>query len=175
MSNQLTYQQKNKYLLFGGLASLILVYLLAVKNTLTLYQENQKLEAFVSINKNSQQKVEDLKLRSEQINAQVKKYFVDSITHDENLIKAVSELCQSENVLLKEMPIIEKNKQGNYYIYTNRVMLEGGYHNLLKVLHQLENKQNVGRIASVQYKTYTDHKKKKEVLMLLLYIQTIIN
>lgn len=175
MNKQLTYQQKNKYLLFGGLASLILIYLLAVKNTLSLYQENKKLETFVGAHKSNELKVQDIKQRTELINAQVKKYFVDSVTHDENLMKAVSDLCHNEGVLLKEMPIIEKNKQGNYYIYTNRVVLEGTYHKLLKVLHQLENKQNVGRIASVQYKTYTDHKKKKEVLMLLLYIQTIIN
>ena len=162
-------------MLFAGLAALILVYMLAIRNTLALYEENQKLESFVHVHKSSAQKYADVKLRSEEINSKVKKYFADSATHDENLIKVVSELCHSEGVLLKEMPLIEKNKQGNYYIYTNRLVLEGGYHGLLKVLHQLENKQNVGRIASAQYKTYTDHKKKKEVLTLLLYIQTIID
>lgn len=175
LNKSLTYKQKNKYLLFAALASLILVYMLALRNTLVLYQENSKLEVFVNSHKSSEQKYADLKLRSEQINSQVKKYFADSATHDENLIKVVSELCHSEGVLLKEMPLIEKTKQGNYAIYTNRLVLEGGYHSLLKVLHQLENRQSVGRIASVQYKTYTDHKKKKEVLTLLLHIQTIID
>lgn len=175
MINNLTYRQKNKYLVYGFGAALLIVYLLAISKTITLWKENSLLQNNLVTQHAAKKKYSDIKNRSEEINAQITKYFTDSISHDELLLKTISELCHQEKVLLKDMPLIEKSKEGNYYIFTNRVTLEGNYKGLLQVLYQLETKHNIGRIASANFKTYTDHKKKKEILMLVMYVQCIIS
>jgi hypothetical protein len=171
----LTYRQKNKYFVYGFLLAVIVVYLLAIRNTVSLWNENSKLSHSILAQQSSQQKFDQIKNRSVELDGQINKYFTDSTSHDELLLKSVSELCQQEKVLLKDMPIIEKSKEGNYHIFTNKITIEGNYHGLLKVLHQLETQRNIGRIASADFKTYVDHKKKKEILMLIIYIQTIIS
>ena len=154
---------------------LVIVYMLAINKTVSLWKDNTQIENKLLTERVTSNKFVDIKSRSEEINSVVNQYFTDSISHDEYLLKTISEICAHEKVLLKEMPIIENSVEGNYKILTNRIVLEGAFHNLLRVVHTLENKEKIGRLTSINYKMYREHKQKRDILSLIIYVQCFIN
>lgn len=169
----LTYKQKNKYLLVASILFLLFAYNFVIRKTIDLYFVNQSLHTKITEGLNAPERKKNLEGRLEQFNNSLNRYLTDSTRKRENILSLVSEFCHKNQLILKEFPepIIHYDK--DFEIETNIVMVEGGYINLLKLVYELEQNQSIARPTSVNFEKKFDHKRKKDVLTLTMYLQNI--
>ncbi|ABG60433.1 hypothetical protein [Cytophaga hutchinsonii] len=153
--------------------TLIAVYQFGISKTINLYNENQELEQ--RLNKALTADEEILKLNSEvrYLKKQLSEYTIDSVKNKEFIFHALAEFCKSTHVQLREFPVESVANKENYIIETNKIVAEGQYGDLLKLLHFIEFKGKIGRVSSVSFYTLRDHKKQKDILLMNIYIQTL--
>lgn len=153
--------------------TLIAVYQFGISKTINLYNENQELEQ--RLNKALTADEEILKLNNEvrYLKKQLSEYTIDSVKNKEFIFHALAEFCKSTHVQLREFPVESVANKENYIIETNKIVAEGQYGDLLKLLHFIEFKGKIGRVSSVSFYTLRDHKKQKDILLMNIYIQTL--
>jgi hypothetical protein len=169
----LTYQQKNKYLLLGSLVFLVVVYLAAIQNTINLYQKNSSREQALLKAEDAPQKIENYRQRLDELNNRLSYYVVDSIKGEEHILEVVSNFCHKNHILLNRLPAVTTDDHGDVLVATTGVVAEGNYKDLLNLLYELEQKQKIARVTSAVFKSQFDHKRKKKVLTLTVYLQNI--
>ena len=155
------------------IAVLIAVYQFGISKTVSLYFENQALEE--NLNKALTADEEILKLNKEvgYLKNQLSEYTVDSIKNKEFIFHALAEFCKNTHVQLREFPVESVSNKNDYIIETNKIVAEGQYEDLLKLLHYIEYKGKIGRVSSVSFYSVRDHKKQKDILLMNIYIQTL--
>lgn len=164
----------SKYLIYIIVAVVLLaVYQFGISKTIDLYIENQELEQ--RLNKALTADAEIVKLNSEvhYLKNQLQEYTVDSLKNKEFIFQALAEFCKNTHVQLREFPVESVSNKENYIIETNKIVAEGQYGDLLKLLHFIEYKGKIGRVSSVSFYTLRDHKKQKDILLMNIYIQTL--
>jgi len=171
--SKLTYQQKNKVLVIGYAVFLFIVYQLAISKTWDLYSQNSLLEEKLVTAKESYKSKGELEKKEAMLEGHISSFFVDSLNHQEYLLETISTYCHQQHILIKEMPARTEYLEGDFEVGTHRVVLEGGFIPLLKIVYMLEQESKMGRVSSVLFSLKFDTKRKKEVLSLTLYIQNI--
>lgn len=171
--SSLTYSQKNKYLLYASIIFLLVVYRLALSITLDLYLENSYLEDKVSSYHATLSKQEELVHRRAVLEDRIKAYFVDSLAHQDILIETVSEFAHQNHVLINEFPAMTSFIEGDFEVGTYKMVLEGSYKNLLKLVYLLEQENKIGKVSSSKFQFKFDTKRKRNILTLTLYVQNI--
>lgn len=169
----LTYRQKNKYLLFASVFFLIFAYNFVIDKTVALYQANDALHKKINAGMNAPERKKILEAKLDGFNHTLNKYFTDSLKNREYILGIVSEFCNKNNLTLKEFPEPVLFQEKDFEIETNIVIAEGGYLNLLKLVYELEQNKSVARPASVNFEKKFDYKRKRDVLTLTMYLQNI--
>ncbi len=167
----MNYKKKTTYLLVISLLILIVVYFISIKKTIDLYIENKEISQYLSseitIEKQLSLKNEEALLKSSILN-----YSIDSINGGDLLLDISGSLCKKNNTILRDVPIFEDSEQNGYQIRTNKVVVEGGFINLLQLLNDYE-KSKIGRVSSASFQSYFDRLKNKNILTLTIYIQNV--
>ena len=171
--SKLTYQQKNKVLVIGYAVFLFIVYQLAISKSWDLYSQNSLLEEKLTTAKESYKSKEELEKKEAMLEGHIASFFVDSLSHQEYLLETISTYSRQHNILIKEIPARTEYLEGDFEVGTHRIVLEGDFISLLKMVYLLEQKSKMGRVSSVLFSLKFDTKRKKEVLSLTLYIQNI--
>jgi len=171
--SKLTYQQKNKILGIGYLVFLVVVYQLAISKSWELYDQNAVLETKLANDKASYANREELEQKQAMLDHRISSFFIDSLNNEKILLETISTYCRQHHVLLNELPAIVEYREGNFEIGTYKIVLEGNYIPLVKMIYLLEQKSKIGRVSSVKFDLKYDYKRKKEVLSMTLYIQNI--
>ena len=171
--NKLTYQQKNKVLAIGYVVFLFVVYQLAISKSIELFSQNSSLKEKLITAKESYKSKEELEKRKEKLDYHISSFFVDSLSHQEFLLETISTYCHQHHVLIKEIPAKTEYREDNFEVGTHKIVLEGDFIPLLKMVYLLEQKNKAGRLSSAFFSLKYDNKRKKEVLSLTLYIQNI--
>jgi hypothetical protein len=152
---------------------LLFVYNFIISKTVDIYSTNRTLQNKVSSALNAPERKKILETKLEKFNNSLNKYFTDSLKNREYILSIVSEFCDKNNVLLKEFPEPVISQEKDFEIETNVVIAEGGFLNLLKLVYELEQNNNVARPASVNFEKKFDYKRKKDILILTMYLQNI--
>jgi hypothetical protein len=171
--NNLSYRTKSKYLLVGGLIFLLLAYMLAFSKTVNLYIENSNLKKKLIIAEEAPEKRRLMEVKSNVLKEKLSSYFADSLRDKDHLLEVVSYFCQKNNLLLKKFPNEEFYEEKEFIVGTTEMKIEGNFINLLKLLYLLEQKEAVGRVSSSSFDMVFDNKRKKNVLVLTIYLQTL--
>lgn len=171
--SKLSYQQKNKVLAIGGVVFLFIVYQLAISKSFELYSQNSLLEEKLTAAKMSYKSKEELDTKEAKLDGHLSSFFVDSLSHQEYLLETISTYCHQHKILIKEIPARTEYREDNFEVGTHRIVLEGSFISLLKMVYLLEQKSKMGRVSSVSFSLKYDTKRKREVLSLILYIQNI--
>jgi hypothetical protein len=153
--------------------ALVAIYQFGISKTIELYFDNKVLEN--QLQKALTADAEIIKLNNEvvRLKKQLSEYTVDSLKNKEFIFHALAEFCKSTHVQLREFPVESVSNKGDYIIETNKIVAEGQYGDLLKLLHYIEFKQKIGRISSVTFQTQHDHKNQKDILLMNVHIQTL--
>ena len=172
MLKSLTYQQKLKWLGIVAILSFVIVYTLAVKKTFeekSTCEEKQKTLEFSKDldNKLAQIKMELVKL--ERVTGQKPDSSKKVIAL---LLESISEYCNKNGCILKEIPRPIYSKDPNFDIETNVITVEGDYAQLLNLLYLLEQKEKSGgRLSSLYFSTKKNNNTKRINLELTMYFQ----
>ncbi len=152
---------------------LIAVYQFGISKTIDLYVENQELEQRLGKALTADEEILKLNREVGFLKKQLLQYTVDSVKNKEFIFHALAEFCKNTHVQLREFPVESVSNKESYIIETNKIVAEGQYADLLKLLHFIEFKGKIGRVSSVSFYTLRDHKKQKDILLMNIYIQTL--
>lgn len=172
MTRKIPYRFQLNFLLIGSLVFAIAVYQLNIRSTVSLYLECKNLElkkkeAQTAPIKMKQMKTRLLKLESLIQNGKEK------ISPRDQLLEIVTAYAQKNQLVLKEIPKINQIKEKELEVELDRFEIQGNFVSLLKLIHQLEQKEKVGKIASVEFNLKNNNVTKQANLTSLIYIQNI--
>ncbi len=170
---QLTYRQKNIGLLAGTICLLLLSYLLSFSKTIEVWESNKALEQKLMRARNAPELIDTYKQKLITYNRDIGVFSQDSLLNQEFALSVVSSICEKHKLVLKSFPTAEVNALDGLELYTTRVEIEGDFKGLLQLVYELEQVHNAGRIASVNFQVKKDRERRKEILVLALYLQNI--
>ncbi len=172
MLNRLTYKQKNLLLIAGALIFGFLVYKKALKNTFGLMADCEKLEAQLALADVAPQEVAALRTELQQLNTIVGPEGSTTQAH-QLLLEQVSEYCKSNNMHVASFPEPSAFEAEEFTIVTGTAEIEGGLHDLVKLVHELEQRPKGFKVASVRFYTQTNVQSKKTKLYARIYFQNV--
>jgi hypothetical protein len=173
MFKDLTYRQKNKYLLIGFGVFLLLSYMLAIKDTLSAFFDYKALQK-----KEVQMNQAPQELRSLQVKLKGMNYLIENKqkTHGgvhASLLNAISAYCDEYEILLREYPGSRENIQNDLVVETNIFEVQGPFIKLINLVYLLEQKQHIGKVASVKFQSKRDLQTRDNILTVTVYIQNV--
>jgi len=173
MFKNLTYKQKNKYLLIGFVLFLFLSYFMAISDTLAEWSAYGKLEKQASRLDETPQQLRGLQMKLKGLN-----YLIENKqrSHDgvhASLLNVITTYCDENSILLREYPGSRENIQNDLVIETNIFEVQGSYLKLLNLVYLLEQKQRIGKVASVKFQSKKDMQSKQQILTVTMYVQNV--
>lgn len=173
MFKNLTYLKKVKLLLIGGIVFLFISYLFAFKRTINLYSDYREIKEKLKLVDSAPQTIAGLQSQLNGIDKIISKNNQGGMDTRFALLGVASEYCQRNRTSLTEMPKSLFTQESDYNIETITLVMEGSFFNLLKFVYQLERSDNIGKVASVEFKTINDIITKENKLIVSIYIQTV--
>jgi hypothetical protein len=170
---QLNYRKKNKLLLAGGILLLFVLYKISWKKTIAAYGLNKTIGEQMAQASNAPQKLALLEQQNLECDRILGTYQNTESNTQQLLLSAVSGYCQQTGLLLKEFPKSIFKQENEYMVETNYFVLEGPFSTILRLTHQLEQKNRIGKIVSVNYLVKKDNKTQKNLLDATIYIQNV--
>lgn len=153
---------------------LILSYPLGFQKNLALWNEIERLENQKEKARNAPGKIRVMEKQLKGLNTKINRFSVHDSMGQEKVLSIVSTLCQKYNVKLNKFPKLVSSKKGVYPINIQKFVLKGRFKPMVRFLRHLEQKAQIGLVASARfYKEkahYGDHKKD---LYLNIYLQNI--
>lgn len=173
MFKKLSHRQKLKLTSAVALLAMLLCYRLSISRTVEEYRK-------FAAHKNEKQyvmdapSVENILANEERIDAYFRKYALDTLLPEKNLLAVASNYCKSNGLSLKEYKPYDLPSHDSIPVLTRIITVEGGFIPCLKLVNVLETGGKVGRVSSVDFASYTDPKDKTVRLTCTLYIQNLI-
>lgn len=155
-----SYKQQNLLLLAVALLLGLVVFKFNIQRT---YREYQRFQEGKSQLLRASSAVEETVGLKEQLNSlqetAIRPY------KRENLLEKVTSFCRNNNLLVKSFPEEELYSQGNdSQVVTNRIEVEGGYKDIVKLVYTLEELEKLGNVSSMRVYLAKDRALKKMVL-----------
>lgn len=172
--DKLTYKQKSRLIAAGVIILLLACYQYAFKPTFAIYSEYGLNKQKADEAENYASQYSRLHNEERELNSIIETSLTDSSNAQREILNYFGSFCKKNKLELKEylpMPLVE-NK--NFNIATSRIMLEGGFKNVLRLVYELENLKHFGRICSVSFTKKADPYDQKEVLISTIFLQNLI-
>ncbi len=149
---------RSKQYLLAALTGLFCLvgYRFAIGPTLAVYGQYAALSADIAQQNEQHLNPITLKAKYAYYERQLLGYRSDTTQRQDHLLSVVAPLCQQHRVKLLSLPPAKKEAVESYALATRIILLEGGFLNLLRLLHNLEHSPSVGRVVSVQYLAVED-------------------
>lgn len=173
MFKNLTYKKKNILLMIVAVLALYLIYVLGIKKTFVAYSEYIKAQSQIELAANAPIMAAQLEKQLLQIDSKIGKQNMNGQNTGQALLELITNYCQKNHALLLEFPETIDTKQGNLLIETNVIVVEGNFSSLINLVYLLEQKNKLGKIASVRYQLKKDIKTKEMALKAAIYLQNI--
>ena len=171
MMEKLSYQHKY-YLLLAALALLLIViYALAIKKTIAVISEHKDLSKKIELAASAPEQIASIEARLKQMEQLIVNE--KPLDFEQQLLEQVTVFCQKNRLTLIEFPQTAVCGYQNYQIYTNRIVLEGGFKKMVEFIYEAEQKYKTGKVVSVQFKRTRDVRSKQLYLYAYIYFQNI--
>ena len=173
MKNKLTYKQHLIYtLIIGGIFSIIL-YNVAISDTVSLYLENNEMELRVSNNLDAPLQINTAKQKLKKIEQLVGNEVTANVDIHQLLLSSVSGYAQEHHLMLKDFPHPYSIADKGYITKTAIVTVEGDFINSLKMCHYIEQNYQGGKIVAVDFKATKELRTRKRKLNSTVYLQNV--
>lgn len=173
MLKNLSYKKKNKLLIAVALLIFYLVYALAIKKTIASYDEYNKAENQIELAINAPKMAAQLENQLLQMDSKIGKQNKNGQNTEQALLELITNYCQNNHSILREFPETTMAQRGNLFIETNLFVIEGNFSSLINLVYLLEQKNKLGKIASVRYQLKKDFKTKEMALTAAIYLQNV--
>jgi hypothetical protein len=169
---QVTYKQKVKLLPIVFLVALLLIYGLAIRETLNMKRGCHDLTEQTKVAGDAPQQMARIHGKLDELNLMMGKDTVNSGT--DPLLEFVSTSVNT-NIGLVDFQPMHVFQHQNYRVETRIATFEGSFVNLLKFLNNLEKGFKSGKVVSVKFQTETNFKTDRKRLLMVIYIQSVKN
>jgi len=175
MLQNLTYKKKNKILLVTGAILCLVIYVVAISETVELRNLCANLKTQVQLSEGGSQRVAVYERRLNVIENKLRLSQFQGKQEEvqQALLSTVTNYCQSNGLLLREFPSTILNEESDFVIQTNRFVVEGPFVKSLDLLYQLEQKKKLGKVSSVNFQIKKDYKTKTQTLATCVYVQNV--
>lgn len=173
MKKKITYQQKLLYVLIGSGFFAILLYQMAISDTVNLMSENSSLKEQISKNQDAPEQIKTIKKKLKKIEQLVGNNVYENVDTHQKLLQLVTEHVQKNNLILKDFPQPYLTTDKGYVTKTAQSTIEGGFVDLLKLVYFLENNYKVGKVVAVDFKTTKQLKTRRRQLNAVIYLQNV--
>lgn len=171
MLEKLQYKHKY-YLLLAALALLVvLMYAFAIKKTIAVIAEHNDLSKKIELAANAPQQIVSVEAQLRQMEQLVVNE--NPLDFEQLLLEKVAGFCQKNGLTLIEFPKTTVSAYQDYQIFTNRIVLEGDFKTMVEFIYEAEQRYNIGKIVSVQFKRTKDMRSKRQYLYAYIYFQNI--
>lgn len=163
-----------KHRFFGLLAAFALLWLFAyqfsIKQTVNqlgeYFQNKQNLEEAAS----APQRIAKYQNQLNQLNANQQYQVYDRA----NLFEQVNTFCREHDLSLSNFSPEEVQQEGEFQIFTNQIMVEGKYVDMVKLAYTLEFEQGLGHLAAATFERKKDLRSRKTYLEGALFLQNLV-
>ena len=173
MISNLSYKKKNLFLLAATLIFALLSYSLAVKKTFILNAECKVLESQLMQASSAPKKIINLEKKMSMIDNLIGNTNQTNDPAQKTLLGIVSAYCQKNNIILKEFPKALSSRENELLIETNVFTIQGDFIKLLNLVYQLEQKNKIGKLASLKFQRKKDNETKNTTLLATVYLRNI--
>ncbi len=173
MLKKLTYKQKFRITLILGLIIAFVLFRYPVSRTISFFQDTKKLEKQVNEASDAPAKVALLQAQLNRMEQALGKQASQSISREDALLQSITRYCHESNALLREFPQAGTYSENGMLVETSTFVVEGDFSTLLNLVYQLEQKNKVGRLASVNFQSKRDLRTGALALLATIYIQNI--
>lgn len=170
---KLAYQKRVRLLPWVATLVGILVYWLALSETLSLRKEIRLMENDALVAENAPNSLNQVKMSLDDINEIIGDKTSEIVT--DPLLELCSKQALENKAILSEYNPIHIYRYGNYQVETRVIGFEAPFISCLKVLYNIEKFYRYGKVVSVSYSTRHDYKTSKKYLTMKFLIQTIQN
>jgi hypothetical protein len=169
----ISYRKKVRILPWIAGVVCIMVYWLAVSETLKLKKEMHSMEKEMLAIENAPDRLNQLRSRLNEINRISGNSSGEMVT--DPLLELSSKQALDNAVILSEYQPVHVFSYGNHQVETRIISFEAPFIPCLKVLNSIERLYRYGKIVSVNYSAKTDYKTSTKHLSMQILIQTIQN
>lgn len=170
---KLSYRKKNQYLLWGSLAFVVVVYLLAIQKTLDLWKENTSLKSQLEQASHAPAALRELRQKRATFNSQLGIYMVKESDNQERIVQVANEFCQKNHLILREIPELIRQPENEFEVITTQIVAQGSFSDLLRMVYYFEQINKIGRVTSVTFEKKEDLKTRKPYLAVRILLQNI--
>lgn len=168
---QLTYKQKYYLSIAGVILAAFLSYNLSFNKTISAIKDHYSLAE-------KMERLEDAPRKIQKIEHQMKQMEHllvdnDSIDIEQRLLEKATVFCQDNRITLMGFPKTKVSEYQNYMILTNEIVFEAPFKKSLQFIYESEQKDRIGKIASVQLVKKQDVKTKQQHLYSHILFQNI--
>lgn len=164
-----------KYRFYGLLTAFIFLWLFAyqfsIKETIGqigLYQQNkQNLEQAAT----APQQIKEYQTQLQQLNANQ----LYQSYNRANLFEQVNTFCRNNDLSLSNFSPEAIQRQGEFQVFTNQIVVRGKYVDMLKLAYTLEFEQSLGHLAAAKFERKKDLRSRKIYLEGALFLQNLIS
>lgn len=174
MFADLKYKTKVYLLLSAWVLGFIIIYHIAIKETLALHARIAVNEAKINELANAPQEL--MKWQNKLDATSTDMNFINGKKDNfrEQLLENTTEYCKKLGITLCEFPQAHTYTETSYSVRTYTILVEGTFLKLQELVYILETGFGKGRIPSIHYFIKNDFKSGKKSLWLKIYIQYII-
>lgn len=173
MFTNLTYKRKNLLLLLAAILFVFLIYTLAIKKTWLAYYVYNDAKEKIELAANAPIMAAKLEKELITMDAKIGNQNKNGTNTEQALIELLTTYSQNNNVVLREFPEATDADQGNIVIETNQFVIEGTFSKLINLVHLLEQKVKLGKVASAHYQLKKDIKTREMALTVTIFVQNI--
>lgn len=167
----MNYKQKYQLLLGGIALFLVIAYSLAFDKTWTAYQTTNQLQQQLSSAGQAWQQIENYQEQLKQLESEQNNQFFTQ----NYLFQKVTSFCQENKLAIQEMPESIVYKQQDVKILHNPIKVEGTFVPMVRLLYNLEQKEQLGRVVSVEFNLGKNYQSRQSELTAHIQLQNIQN
>lgn len=143
---------------------LILSYKLAIANTIALKQKHSKLLKEELLFKNTPKQLSLLKQKQKYYDSILNKYQINGHSIQNNLLETLTSFANKNAIKVVSFSKPHVIQKKDIAVKTYQFTIQGGYNNLIKLIHHLEQNTKYGEIINLQFDKKTDFRKNKKYL-----------
>ena len=152
---------------------LFFVYELAIKETINMYSTYSDAEKKITLAASAPMLASQLEKKLSQIELKLGNENIKKQNTADALLELTTNYCQNNHAVLREFPKTTITDQGDMTIETNQFVIEGNFSTLINLVYILEQKNKLGKVASVKYQLKKDFKTKEMALTAAIYVQNV--
>lgn len=175
MLKNLSEKYKFYFLLAAILVLLLICYNMAFKDTFKVWRDYKSLKDRAAVASEIPKKTAKLSSQLAELNSLFFNEKRENEDMHELILERIGTLTAHSNALLVGYPPLHLSKTSSVQIETHTIVLKGNFRDLLEIIYNLEVKQALGRIASIEFFTETDRRSHRRELFCRLYIQNFRN